>query len=133
MAKGLTTRLVSQLGSPLLSPKESTIHQVEMMVLRTQNCQKGPRLPRKAPKGKRRKRQKMILDPKIWTKSLLSTLTMKMMTVEMTTQRQPTSSYLRSSARSNRAGSSPKESAVCFKTAKVLSNAVSRSNRSSIK
>jgi hypothetical protein len=66
----------------------------------------------------------MSLDLKISTKCLHSTLTMKMMTVEMTMLRQQTSSSLRLKERSNRAGNFQKESVVCFKTAKVLSNAV---------
>jgi hypothetical protein len=66
----------------------------------------------------------MSSDLKISTKCLHSTLTMKMMTVEMTMLRQLTSSSLRSKERSNRAGNFQKESAVCFKIGKVLSNAV---------
>ena len=137
--KEITPRRLLRLGNLRLNPKESTIHRVVMIFLRRPKIvkvslyQRGLRLLRRFSKSKRRRKWKMISDPKILTKCLLSTPMMKMMTVEMMMPRLPTSNYLRSSARSNRAGNFPKENAVCFKTAKVLSSAASRSNRSSTK
>lgn len=137
--KDLTPRSQLRLGNLRLNLKESTIHRVVMIFLRSPKIVKASlykrelRLPRRFSKSKRRRKWKMISDPKILTKCLLSTPMMKMMTVEMTMPRLPTSNYLRSSARSNRAGNFPKGNAVCFKTAKVLSSAASRSNRSSTK
>jgi hypothetical protein len=95
-----------------------------LKIVKVRLYRKAAKLVRRPIKSKRRRTWKMSSDLKISTKCLHSTLKMKMMTVEMTMLRQPTSSSLRLKERSNREGNFQKESAVCFKTAKVLSNAV---------